>query len=83
MIAYEEEDDSEAERTVIAIKDTGKGIPEFILNKIYAPFFTTRENGTGLGLSIVQQIIQAHNGNITIASTENMGTTVEIRLPLP
>ncbi|MGW8286644.1 MAG: ATP-binding protein [Desulfobulbales bacterium] len=83
IIAYEEEDDSEAERTVIAIKDTGKGIPEFILNKIYEPFFTTRENGTGLGLSIVQQIIQAHNGNITIASTENMGTTVEIRLPLP
>jgi two-component system, NtrC family, sensor histidine kinase PilS len=83
ITAYEKTEDSGAEQTVIVIKDTGRGIPDLILDKIYEPFFTTRENGTGLGLSIVQQVIHAHNGTINITSTENKGTTVEIRLPLP
>ncbi len=83
IVAHEDEDDKGAEQTVITITDTGRGIPDLIVEKIYEPFFTTRENGTGLGLSIVKQIINAHNGSITITSAENKGTTAEVRLPLP
>jgi two-component system sensor histidine kinase PilS (NtrC family) len=83
IIAFEETDNSGVERTVVSISDNGRGIPDLILKKIYEPFFTTRENGTGLGLSIVKQIINAHDGNITITSAENSGTTAEVKLPLP
>jgi two-component system sensor histidine kinase PilS (NtrC family) len=81
--ARETEDDTGAEKTVITIADTGRGVPALIINKIYEPFFTTRENGTGLGLSIVKQIVNAHQGGITITSKENQGTTTEVWLPLP
>ena len=81
--AHEIEDDTGSERTIITIRDSGKGIPNHIVEKMFEPFFTTRENGTGLGLSIVKQIINAHNGTITISSAENKGTTAEISLPLP
>jgi two-component system sensor histidine kinase PilS (NtrC family) len=81
--AREIEDDTGAEKTVITIADTGRGIPALIINKIYEPFFTTRENGTGLGLSIVKQIVKAHQGRITITSMKNQGTTTEVWLPLP
>jgi len=83
IIAKEAEDDAGAERTVITISDTGRGIPDLFIDKIYEPFFTTRENGTGLGLSIVKQIVNVHGGDIYISSTENQGTTAEIWLPLP
>jgi two-component system sensor histidine kinase PilS (NtrC family) len=83
IVAKEEEDATGAERTVITITDTGRGIPDPIINKIYEPFFTTRENGTGLGLSIVKQIINAHEGGLTITSKENRGTSTEVWLPLP
>lgn len=83
VIAKEVEDETGAEKTVIIISDTGKGISDLIINKIYEPFFTTRENGTGLGLSIVKQIVDTHGGTITITSTENQGTTAEVWLPLP
>lgn len=75
--------DAGAERTVLTLTDTGKGIPAVVLNKIYEPFFTTREKGTGLGLSIVKQLINAHEGGITIKSNEQEGTTIKIWLPLP
>ncbi len=83
VTARETEDDAGAERTVITISDTGLGIPERVGDKIYEPFYTTRESGTGLGLSIVKQIISVHEGGITITSNENAGTTAEFWLPLP
>ncbi len=83
VIAQEVEDGTGSERSVLTISDTGQGISDLIIDKIYEPFFTTRENGTGLGLSIVQQIVHAHGGEITITSTENKGTTAELWLPLP
>jgi two-component system sensor histidine kinase PilS (NtrC family) len=83
ITAKEIEDEAGAEKTLITISDTGKGIPGPIIDKIYEPFFTTRENGTGLGLSIVKQIINVHDGDITITSAENKGTTAEFSLPLP
>ncbi|MCG8551263.1 MAG: ATP-binding protein [Desulfobacterales bacterium] len=61
--------------------DTGPGIDEEILKKIWTPFFTTKEMGTGLGLGIIKNIIQAHHGEISITNAEPSGTRVEIRLP--
>ncbi len=65
----------------IAVKDTGKGIPEELLESIFDPFFTTRNDGTGLGLSISQRIVQNHGGKLGIESREGEGTTVTLLLP--
>ena len=69
---------------IIAISDTGGGIPQENLNKIFEPFFTTKEvgKGTGLGLSITYEIVQRHNGEITVESEVGKGTTFTIRLPI-
>ena len=66
----------------LQIRDTGLGIPEEVRKKIFNPFFTTREKGSGLGLAIVQTIIDNHNGEIEVLSSEGRGTTIIIRLPL-
>ena len=67
---------------VVALHDNGPGIPEEDLEQIFEPFFTTKEKGTGLGLAITRQIIEQHQGKITIDSTLHQGTTVTLRLPL-
>jgi two-component system, NtrC family, sensor histidine kinase HydH len=64
----------------IEIRDTGKGISEENIKKIFNPFFTTKEKGSGLGLPIVRKIIEGHGGEIDIESTEGNGTSVMIRL---
>ena len=65
----------------ILISDTGHGISEDIKDKIFLPFFTTKEQGTGLGLAIVHKIVVSHGGSISVDSSEK-GTTFSIRLPL-
>lgn len=65
----------------VVIKDTGKGISEDNLKKIFNPFFTTKEKGSGLGLPIVRKIIEGHSGTIDIESTEGVGTKVALHLP--
>jgi PAS domain S-box-containing protein len=65
----------------VSINDTGPGIAENIVDKIFLPFFTTKDKGTGLGLSIVQKIIVSHGGTIFIDSS-NKGATFRIRFPL-
>jgi len=70
-----------SDRYHVEIEDSGSGIRSENLNKIFNPFFTTKEKGSGLGLSIVQKIIEAHQGSVTIESTEGKGTKVEISLP--
>jgi len=65
----------------IEIEDTGCGISQENLKRIFNPFFTTKDKGTGLGLSIVRKIIQGHKGTITIESQEGKGTKVAILLP--
>jgi two-component system sensor histidine kinase PilS (NtrC family) len=83
-ISAREETPSDGQGTmVIEVRDTGCGIPSAMLPDIFAPFFTTRENGTGLGLAIVQQIIEGHQGAVTVQSTVGQGTTFTITLPLP
>ncbi len=67
-------------KNIFIITDTGVGIPEEQLNKIFNLYYTTKSGGTGLGLSIVQQIVTSHNGNIKVESTQGKGTkfTIEI-----
>lgn len=67
---------------VISIKDTGIGMKEDTINKIFEPYFTTKRHGTGLGLTNVVRIIEAHNGNITIESEYGNGSEFIIKLPL-
>jgi PAS domain S-box-containing protein len=64
----------------IAVSDTGHGISEGIKDKIFLPFYTTKEKGTGLGLAIVHKIITSHAGTIRVDSTGS-GTTFRLRLP--
>ena len=70
------------ESAVITFADTGSGIDEADLERIFEPFYTTKDRGTGLGLAITRQIIEQHQGSIQMTSRLNQGTTVTIRLPL-
>ena len=70
------------EGVFIEISDTGKGIDENIQNKIFTPYFTTKEGGTGLGLAIVYRIIANHGGYITFASQASKGTIFWVVLPV-
>ncbi len=65
----------------IHIRDTGAGIPEEIISKLFVPFFTTKKLGTGLGLAICEKIIIAHKGEIKVESKLDEGTTFIINLP--
>ena len=63
------------------ISDTGIGIPEENVSKIFEPYFSTKETGTGLGLAIVQKIVDVHNGTIDVQSNNGAGTKFTVRLP--
>ena len=64
----------------IVFEDTGIGIPEENLPKIFDPFFSTRSDGTGLGLSITKNIVGQHGGRIEVESRVNEGTKIMITL---
>ena len=66
----------------VEISDTGDGISEDDLARIFEPFFSTRIKGTGLGLWVTQDIIRHHGGRIDVTSTINEGTTFQIILPI-
>jgi two-component system NtrC family sensor kinase len=72
------------ERISIAFQDSGSGIPEENLNKLFTPFFTTKPigKGTGLGLAIVYGIVKMHRGQIDVKSQVGVGTTFTVTLPL-
>ncbi|MEE1314628.1 MAG: HAMP domain-containing sensor histidine kinase [Faecalimonas sp.] len=67
---------------VISIKDTGCGISAEQLPTIFEPFVTYKKGGSGLGLAICEHVIKAHNGTITVDSTEGVGTTFCVTLPV-
>ncbi len=69
---------------VVQIRDTGPGIPQEHLSKVFDPFFTTREpgKGTGLGLNIVHRLVESYGGHLHIESKVGQGTMVEVSLPL-
>ncbi len=67
----------------LIIADSGHGIPPEYINKIFEPYFTTKENGTGLGLTLTYKIIKEHNGDISVISEPGKGTKFIITLPVP
>ncbi|MFA5162141.1 MAG: ATP-binding protein [Elusimicrobiales bacterium] len=67
---------------VIAISDMGPGIPQDVLEKIFAPFFTTKARGTGLGLAVVRKAADRHKGQVEVESEPGRGTTFRLYLPL-
>jgi signal transduction histidine kinase len=66
---------------VLVIQDTGRGMPQDVVEKVFVPFYTTKIGGTGLGMVFVRQIVDEHRGVITLESQVGRGTTVTIRLP--
>ena len=64
----------------VCISDTGGGIPNAMLSKIFNPFFTTKRHGTGLGLAIVNRVLMNHNGSIEV---ENAGAGASFTVTLP
>jgi nitrogen-specific signal transduction histidine kinase/ActR/RegA family two-component response regulator len=71
------------EYVLLSIADSGTGIPAHILNKIYEPFFTTKEQGkgTGLGLSVVYGVVRSHQAQITVSTEINSGTVFSMYFP--
>jgi signal transduction histidine kinase len=67
---------------LIEIEDTGIGIDEEELSRVFTPFFTKKENGTGIGLTICRRIIEAHNGTINIKSRKDFGTKIAVTIPI-
>jgi signal transduction histidine kinase len=71
---------NENKRLCLVISDSGPGIPPAILDKIFNPFFTTKDTGTGLGLAIVHRIVEAHDGAISVRNVNGGGAEFELRI---
>ncbi|MHB1420767.1 MAG: two-component system sensor histidine kinase NtrB, partial [Bacillota bacterium] len=74
--------DDHGKKIITEITDTGQGIPEEHLSKIFSPFFSTKVTGTGLGLTLSYRIIQNHGGTIEVISKVGVGTTFIVKLSL-
>lgn len=72
---------AEADAVNISVLDSGKGIDQKDLTKIFDPYYTTKPTGTGLGLAIVHNIMEAHQGKISVNSSAGTGTTITITIP--
>ena len=75
------DDDPEAPHAVLCVRDTGSGIDDEVRERLFTPFFTTKEDGTGLGLVTSKKIVEAHGGSIRVDSTPGEGTSFFVALP--
>jgi len=84
--SYEENESKEVQINVILhdnhlqieIKDLGKGIPEEVKDKIFQPYFTTKNSGTGLGLAMVHQMVESMKGEISFKNNQPKGTIFKL-----
>ena len=67
---------------VVRIQDTGPGIPDDVMSKLFVPFFTTRKSGSGLGLAVTRRIVENHGGTISVESKVGEGSTFQVVLPI-
>jgi signal transduction histidine kinase len=72
---------SEDGRARVTVSDTGRGIDPAHIDKIFEPYYSTKETGTGLGLAIARKAVEDHDGTITVESTPGRGTTFTVELP--
>ncbi len=70
-------------QATVRVRDNGRGIPPEKIDRIFNPFFTTKDHGTGLGMAISKKIVEAHTGTIEVESTVGRGTEFQVTLPLP
>ena len=70
------------ERVVVEVSDSGSGLTPEECERLFTPYYTTKQFGTGLGLAIVQSVVADHGGTISVSSEKNAGTTFHIELPL-
>ncbi len=70
----------DSQQFYLVVQDNGPGIPPAILDRIFNPFFTTKETGTGLGLAIVHRVVEAHGGTIRVSNVETGGARFEVRI---
>lgn len=73
---------SEVPVILISFSDTGPGIPQDVLDHLFEPFNSTKENGTGLGLYVSRNIVESYGGHLSVHCPKNEGTTFSIRLPI-
>lgn len=71
----------QGKRINVIVKDNGSGMDQVTLKQLFTPFYTKKSYGTGLGLSICKKLIEKHDGQITVDSQKNVGTTFQIGLP--
>jgi two-component system nitrogen regulation sensor histidine kinase NtrY len=74
--------DVDHQSVIFELSDTGQGLTPEECERLFTPYYTTKQHGTGLGLAIVQSVVSDHHGKITVSSTKNFGTTFRIELPL-
>jgi len=83
-LSIKTEMEPEENNVLVSVSDTGMGMSKEVQRKVFDPFFTTKDaKGNGLGLSVVYGIVTRHGGEISVDSTEGVGTTFTIRLPAP
>ena len=70
-------------RATVRVRDNGCGIPADKVERVFNPFFTTKEKGTGLGMAISKKIVEAHEGSVDVVSEPGRGTEFAVTLPLP
>jgi len=75
--------DNGAGAATVRVRDNGSGIPADKLDRIFNPFFTTKDKGTGLGMAIAKKIVEAHEGTIDVVSEAGRGSEFKVTLPLP
>ena len=66
---------------VVRVQDTGRGMPQDVRERIFEPFYTTKDDGTGLGLCIAAQIMARHGGRLVLESSTERGTTFAVWIP--
>ncbi len=67
---------------VVRVRDSGQGMPQDVRERIFEPFYTTKENGTGLGLCIAVQIMARHGGRLVLESSTERGTAFAVWIPI-
>ncbi len=71
------------DEVLLRVSDTGVGMNDEVIHKIFEPYYTTRDNGSGIGLTLVYKIIREHMGDIAVMSEEGKGSTFTVSLPVP